>query len=67
MQFSDHGIHPFIVLIFTLYRLLIAAPHFNENYGREQAKTATGAELCFLKSKQGECTPNIIPVPKTYS
>ena len=55
---------------FTLYRLLIAALHFNENYGREQAKTATGAErmrLCFPESKQGQCTPKIVPVPKTYS
>jgi len=26
------------------YRLPIAVLHFNENYGREQAKTAAGAE-----------------------
>jgi len=50
--------------------LLIAALHFNENFGREQAKTAAGAEklrICFPKSKQGEFTPKPIPIPKTYS
>jgi len=49
---------------------LIILKDDNDNYGREQAKIATGAErmrLCFPKSKQGEYTPKIIPVPKTYS
>ena len=53
-----------------LFRLLIFALHFNENFGREQAKTAAGTEklqICFPKSKQGEFTPKPIPVPKTYS
>jgi len=43
-----------------LFMLLIAALHFNENFRREQAKTATGTEklrICFPKSKQGEFTP----------
>ena len=51
-------------------RLLIAALHFNEKFGREQATTAAGAErkrICFPKPKQGEFTPKPIPVPKTYS
>ena len=42
--------------------------HFNENYGREQAKTADGTEqlrICFPKPKKS--TPKLIPVPKTYS
>ena len=44
--------------------------HFNENYGREQAKTADGTErlrICFPKPKKGKFTPKPIPVPKTYS
>ena len=51
-------------------RLLIAAMHFNKKYGREQAITKDGAErirIVFPKQKQGEFTPKIVPVPKTYS
>lgn len=51
-------------------RLLIAALHFNENYGWEQAKTSAGSEqirIVFPKQKQGEFTPKPIAVPKTYS
>jgi len=50
LSFSDHGMHArYISYVTDLnslynYRLLIAALHFNENYGREQAKTAAGAE-----------------------
>ena len=56
----------------TIYiiRLLIAALHFNENYGWEQAKTSTSSErirIVFPKQKQGEFIPKPIPVPKTYS
>jgi len=50
-------------------RLLIAVMHFNENYGRKQAVTKTGIErlrLCSIKTKKGECTPKIVPVPPTY-
>lgn len=53
-----------------IIRLLIAALHFNENYGREQAKTSTGTErmgFAYRKEKHGEPTPKPIPVPKTYS
>ena len=49
-------------------RLLIAAMHFNENYGREQATTKDGAEriqIVFPKQKQGEFNPKIVPVQKT--
>ena len=47
--------------------ILILALHFNENFG---AKTAPGTEqlqICFPKPKEGEFTPKIISVPKTYS
>jgi len=53
-----------------LFRLLIAALHFNENFGREQANAAAGTEklrICFPKFKQGEFTCKPISVPKTYS
>ena len=49
-------------------RLLIAAMHLNENYGREQATTKDGAEriqIVFPKQKQGEFNPKIVPVQKT--
>ena len=52
------------------YRLLLAALHFNENFGRKQAKTLAGAErirIVFPKQKQGEFTPKPIPAPRTYS
>ena len=51
-------------------RLLLAALHFNENFQREQAKTASGSErirIVFPKQKKGEYTPKPVPVPKTYS
>ena len=44
--------------------------HFNENYGRQQAKTKARAErirIVYPKQKQGEFTPKIVPVEKTYS
>ena len=44
--------------------------HFNENYGRAQAVTKSGKEriqIAFPKQKQGEFTPKIVPVAKTYS
>ena len=53
-----------------IHRLLIAALHFNENIGREQAKTLAGLEsiqIVFPKQKQGDFTPKPVPVPKTYS
>ena len=49
---------------------MIAALHFNKNYGWEQAKTSAGSErirIVFPKQKQGEFTPKPIAVPKTYS
>jgi len=49
---------------------LIAAMHFNKNYKRPQAITKDGREqirLTFSKSKQEECTPKIVSVPKTHS
>ena len=52
------------------YRLLVAAMHFNENFGRAQAVTKLGAErikIVFPKQKAGEFTPKIVPIPKTYS
>lgn len=48
----------------------MAAMHFNENYGRKQATTKAGAErirIVYPKQKQGEFTPKIVPVAKTYS
>jgi len=65
----------YIVTILQLFRhitpqwsLSVTLPQIilkddDDNHGREQAKTASGAEqmrLCFPKSKQGECTPKII-------
>ena len=47
----------------------MAALHFNENFGRDQAKTASGSErirIVFPKQKKGEFTPKPVPVPKTY-
>ena len=44
--------------------------HFNENFGRPQAKTKAGKErikIVFPKAKQGEYTPKIVPVPQTFS
>ena len=58
------------IYIYVHNRLLIAALHFNENYGRRQAKTLAGSErirIVFPKQKQGEFTPKPIPVPKTFS
>ena len=52
------------------FRLLVAAMHFNENFGRAQAITKSGKEriqIVFPKQKQGEFTPKIVKVPKTYS
>jgi len=48
----------------------MAALHFNENYQRPQAMTASGSErirIVYPKHKQGEFTPKPVPVPKTYS
>ena len=53
-----------------MHRLIIAAMHFNENYGRAQAIKKSGNEqirIVFLKRKQGEYTPKIVPVPQTFS
>ena len=50
-------------------RLLMAALHFNENFGRKQAKTASGSErikIVFPKQKKGEFTPKPVLVPKSY-
>ena len=47
----------------------MAALHFNENFGRQQAKTASGSErvkITFPKQKKGEFTPKPVPVAKTY-
>ena len=52
------------------FRLLLAAMHFNENFGRAQAVTKLGRErmkIVFPKQKQGEFTPKIVPVAKTYT
>lgn len=63
----------YCVLLMMYYvhnRLLIAALHFNENFGRKQATTLAGSErirIVFPKQKQGEFTPKPIPVPKTFS
>ena len=51
-------------------RLLLAVLHFNENFHREQAKTASGSErirIVFPKQKKGEYTSKPVPVSKTYS
>ena len=48
----------------------MAALHFNENYQRPQAMTASGSErirIVYPKHKQGEFTPKPVPVTKTYS
>ena len=48
----------------------ISNADFNENFGRSQAVTKLGRErmkIVFPKQKQGECTPKIVPVAKTYS
>ena len=44
------------------FRLLLAAMHFDENFGRAQAVTKSGRErmkIVFPKQKQGEFTPKI--------
>ena len=50
----------------AIFRLLLAAMHFNENFfGRSQAVTKLGRErmkIVFPKQKQGEFTPKIVPV-----
>lgn len=58
------------ISIIYYFRLLVAAMHFNENFGRPQAVTKSGKEriqIVFPKQKQGEFTPKIVKVPKTYS
>ena len=48
----------------------MAALHFNEDFGREQARTASGSEqikIAFPKQKKGEYTLKPVPVPKSYS
>ena len=45
----------------------MAALHFNENYGWEQAKTSTGIEqmgFAYREEKQGEPTLNQFQFPK---
>ena len=57
------------VFIKFYFRLLVAAMHFNENFRRAQAITKSGKEriqIVFPKQKQGEFTPKIVKVPKTY-
>ena len=60
-----------ILYVYHLHkRLLMAALHFNENYCRKQAVTASGAErirIVYPKQKEGEYTPKPVPVAKTYS
>ena len=61
--------HAYIIVIY-LHGLIIAAMHFNENYGRAQAITKSGNEqirIIYPKQKQGEYTPKIVPVPQTFS
>ena len=52
-----------------MHRLIIAAMHFNKNFGRAQAITKSGSERIRIfspKQKQGEYTPKIVPVPHTF-
>ena len=61
-------IHTFMKVFYS--RLLVAAMHFNENFGQAQAVTRSGKEriqTVFPKQKHGEFTPKIVPVPKTFS
>ena len=54
----------------AIFRLLLAAMHFNENFGQSQAVTKLGRErmkIVFPKQKQGEFTPKIVSVAKTYT
>ena len=62
-----------MLLLYHLYMtwhyftLLIAALHFNENFGGKQAKTAAGIEklrTCFSKFKQGELTLSQFQFPR---
>jgi len=48
-----------------LFRLLFAALHINKNFGREQAKTAAGAEFV-SQNPNRRIYPKPISVPKTY-
>ena len=51
-------------------RLLLAALHFNENFGRAQAVTKSGKErieIVFPTQKRGDFTPKIVIVARTYS
>ena len=45
--------------------------HFNENYGTAQQATTKARKerirIVFPKQKQGDFTPKIVPVAKTYS
>ena len=45
----------------------MAALHFNKHYNHAQAKIVSGNEqirILYLKHKQGEFTPKLVPVPK---
>ena len=47
----------------------MAALHFNEKFGCEQARTASGSErikIVFPRQKKGEYIPKPVPVPKSY-
>ena len=69
-QKPGHKLSIYSYIRFNLHRLIIAAMHFNENFGREQAITKSGKEqmrLTFSKQKPGECTPKIVTVPPTFS
>ena len=59
-----------IMILQSHFIILVAAMHFNENFGRAQATTKSGAErirIVFPKQKAGDFTPKIVLVPKTYS
>ena len=79
LAFSYIGMHcRFMIIIIihiklyqiNLHRLKIAAMHFNENFGRQQAITKSGKErirIVFPKQKQGEYTPKVVPVTPTFN
>ncbi len=58
-------------MLFTVYRLYLAAMHYNENADRDQTTTTTTGQAVFKflfpKSKKGECTAKPVKTKPTYS
>lgn len=72
MQVGHFGltVQMFYLIMHILYRLLLAALHFNENASRAQAETLAGEKhikISFPKYKQGGYAVREVKVDQTFS